>query len=59
MGFMMSKEKPKLVYVVDTSKIVNKCMNEWKRNEYKFIDYKDYIEKFVEFEEKKVKNNII
>ena len=55
----MSKEKPKLVYVVDTSKIVNKCMNEWKRNEYKFIDYKDYIEKFVEFEEKKVKNNII
>lgn len=50
----MSKE-PKLVYVVDTSKLVNKCMNEWKRNEYKFIDYKDYIHKMEEFEDKSKK----
>ena len=52
---MMSKDKPKLVYVVDTSKIVNKCMNEWKRNEYKFIDYKDCYKKIIEFEQKNEK----
>lgn len=47
----MSKE-PKLVYMVDTSKIVKKDNNNLKRNEYKFIDYKDCYKRILEYENK-------